>query len=313
MRGLGSRRTWLLARVTVYVTIILVLFTLRGGEKLSSLFSRLSPFRDGDDLELTLAGGDLAPELIGRLVDAYQRDYPNAETRVLPGGTNHALEDLLYERIDAAFLSRPPDEREQELFLAAHGDSLLAFPIALGAIVVLHAPDGSPTTLRPSDLAAIARGRDVEGVTRLYVPDPNSGLWNAFTAALGIGEEESVPGVVFLEDDDEVSRATARDPGAVGVVSDLTAADVAGATLRVVPLRGEGHEEASPPSHDAVAAGEYPLTHYLYVSCRANGPRAASKFVTHAIGRRGQRQVERAGYLPARHVARAVVLTREPL
>ena len=64
---------------------------------------------------------------------------------------------------------------------------------------------------------------------------------------------------------------------------------------------------------DAVARGDYPLYHYLYVACRPHESIRGTMFVTHLTSDRGQRQVERAGYLPARHPMREIALTTHPL
>jgi ABC-type phosphate transport system substrate-binding protein len=63
----------------------------------------------------------------------------------------------------------------------------------------------------------------------------------------------------------------------------------------------------------AVATGEYPLFHYLYVSCRPGSGALASGFVTFLSSGRGQRLVSRAGYLPAREVPRPIQLTSRPI
>jgi hypothetical protein len=67
------------------------------------------------------------------------------------------------------------------------------------------------------------------------------------------------------------------------------------------------------PGYEHVGYGEYPLYHYLYIACLANGSTRGAMFVTHVTSDRGQRQVERAGFLPARQTVRQIYLTRRPL
>ena len=67
------------------------------------------------------------------------------------------------------------------------------------------------------------------------------------------------------------------------------------------------------PGEDEIATGDYPLHHYLYVSCRPDGGIQGSMFVTHLFSGRGQRTVKRLGFLPAREVAREIVLTTDPI
>jgi ABC-type phosphate transport system substrate-binding protein len=69
---------------------------------------------------------------------------------------------------------------------------------------------------------------------------------------------------------------------------------------------------AARPTHEAIAAGSYPLWHHLHVACRPGGGIEGDKFVTHLTSARGQRQVERSGYLPSRQVPREVILSTTP-
>ena len=67
------------------------------------------------------------------------------------------------------------------------------------------------------------------------------------------------------------------------------------------------------PGYEKIGYGEYPLFHYLYAACLANGSVRGAMFVTYLTSDRGQRQVERAGFLPARQTSRRIVITRHPL
>jgi hypothetical protein len=70
---------------------------------------------------------------------------------------------------------------------------------------------------------------------------------------------------------------------------------------------------AAAPGYEEIAYGEYPLIHHLIAACRAGGSIEGSMFVTYLTSDRGQRQIERAGVLPARHTLREIVLTRGPI
>jgi len=300
--------------VAVYVLVIFVLFLLRGRPGVRRFTGR---FAGGGaaDTTLVVTGADLAPGLVGRLVENYRRDYPRLSVQIRPGGTAAALEDLVNRRADAAFLSRPPLPSEQRLFAGADGDTALWFPIALGAIVVLAAADAPDSTLSLDTLRALARGDPEAGAPRLYVPDPNSGLWDALRAKLGLPSDvaSAPPGVVFLRDDAAVPAAVRADGRAFGVVSSFAFPD--GAALpgaRAVPLRAAADGAPIWPGAAEIAAGAYPLWHYLYVGCRPRGGVQGTKFVTHLTSPRGQRQVERTPFLPARQVPREIHLNRRP-
>ncbi|MBE0566124.1 MAG: hypothetical protein IH621_09220, partial [Krumholzibacteria bacterium] len=114
-----------------------------------------------------------------------------------------------------------------------------------------------------------------------------------------------------------VAAAVAADDSAWGLVSTLTVpTDALGLPVtaaRILSLRAAADAAPAAPTREAVASGDYPLHHLLLAACVGTGDFEGAKFITHLASGRGQRQVERAGALPARQVAREVYLTRQPV
>lgn len=327
----SRRRIWFLIRVTFYLVVIAVLFHYRGGVPWRRLTDR---FQDGERpaAALRVSGRDLAPALIDRLLAAYVLDYPDQAIQVQGGGTNQALEDLINGRADVAFLYRHPWAAEQDLFRQADGDTAIVVPVAVGAVVVLASATDTTGALSPGLLADVLAGRAPHLPQRVYLPDPNEGLWDALRAALRLPAQMPPPGspVVFLADPDAVlgavtDAATASAPtsgtGDGGRVWGLVSSLAAGLDpetgpppgVRFLAGRADPDSAAALPTYENVARGTYPLHHVLLVACRATGGRQGGLFVTHLASDRGLRQVERAGVIPARQVSREIHLTRDPL
>lgn len=312
MTGSRLRGLWLKVRVTVYIGIVAALLLARVG---GCSFPKPGLPRTGaagPAQALIISGGDLAPALIARLVSNYRRDYPKLSVAVRPGGTAQGLEDLANRRADAAFLSRPPTPAEQQLIRNAGQDTLLWFPMALGSLVLLRGTECPVRNLSPE---ACQTWFD-SGTTppaRLYAPDPNTGAWEGLAARLGMAlpmDAGAPPGVTFLADQAAVVAAVRQDPSALGLVSSLGFPEGSSpAGVDTVTVQAVGSDAPASPTDDAVASGDYPLYHYLYVACRPHDSIRGTMFVTHLTSDRGQRQVERAGYLPARHPMREIVLT----
>ncbi len=301
-----------LIRVAVYLGVIAVLYVWRGAPDLRRVAREMAG-GGSPDTTLTLAGAELAPGLVARLVENYRRDYPRLAVTVEGGGTARALEALANGRADAAFLSRPPTAAEQALFRAATGDTALYYAIALGGILLAVASAADVEAVTPDDLRARLCGGGPRPWARVWLPDPNLGLPDALHAALGLSPPGATPpaGVAYLADESAVLAATRADPGALGIVGSLALpADPAAAGVRILPLRPAPGAPPIAPTDAALAAGEYTLHHYLYVACRPGGGIQGAKFVTHATSDRGQRQIERAGWLPQRRVPREIHLTR---
>ncbi len=314
----SRRRTWFLVRIAVYVAVIAVLSVTRGGLPWHRLKAALTGGARPTGT-LTVAGCDLAPRLADRLLAAYRREYPDLTLERRGGGTNQALEDLLNGGADVALLDHPPSAREQGYFRSADGDTAVVVPVALGAALLLvegSAPIDAPAL---ADLAAALDGRRPGLFPRLYATDPNDGLWDVVLARLDLAGPDPAPGVpvVFLADPAAVETAVRNDPGAWGLVGSLAAPgdpwSGPPAGLAYVPLRAAPDSAAVAPAFATLVTGAYPLHHRLYAACRGGGGIEGAKFITWLASGPGQRQVERAGEVPDRHMARLIQLSRNPV
>lgn len=311
------RPSWLLARISFYLLVVAAVFLLRGpGLKGGGggLGFRL-PTESDTVKTITVAGLELAPELIPRLISHYEWRSPRLHVNAEPGGTARALEALVNNRAAVGLMYRPPNREEKSIVMSAVRDSVICFPIALGGIEVLAHDGSGPDSLQANDLRRALRGERHPAFARIYAPDPNQGLWDAFRTCLGFSASAANPdSVIFLEDEKGVVEAVLADPRGIGIASTLSLPDtVKSLGVHAVAIRADGRNAAALPEHEKIAYGDYPLFHYLYAGSLANGSVRGAMFVTYLTSDRGQRHVEREGYLPARHTARAIVITQEPL
>ncbi len=318
-RGRGPGGGLFRTRWLIYAAVVIALLALRLAPGLAP---RIRSLWGGGKQErpLVVAGLDLAPRLIPRIVDEYEQLYPQVSIRVLGGGTKHALEDLLNRRADVAFLSRPLTPDEAAIARSVGDSAMTSYPVALGGIAVLAAADAPIDSIRVEDLRDVIMGGRPNGLpltqdgpARLYAPDPNLGLWTALVDQLEL-PDTSRTSVFWLADDTKVGQAVARDPRGLGFASTLALPpDLGRWGVRALPVVGARTTPASEPNQGAVAAGEYPLFHYLYMTCRPDCGVAASGFISFMYSGRGQRLIAREGYLPAREVPREIQLTSRPI
>jgi ABC-type phosphate transport system substrate-binding protein len=166
-------------------------------------------------------------------------------------------------------------------------------------------------SLTLEDLRRAVRG---EGPwTKIFAPDPNRGLWDTLTRQLG--ESGTPPAQVqWVSNESDVITAVAQDSNALGFASTLALPqDLGPVGVRMAGIRKAPGEPAFTANPQSVATGDYPLFHYLYVSCRPGSSGLASGFVTYLYSGRGQRLVTRAGYLPAREVPHLIQLDNRPI
>ncbi len=294
-------------RLAIYAAVLLgllwfrVLPSMRSGPP-AAVFSP-------EDKSLGISGTGLAPKLIESLLAEYASDYPDIAVDARAGGTTQALEDLVNRRTDVAFLARPPSEDESRI-IRERGDSVATYPIALGGIAVLASSRSAPESI---DTESLRRTLGGESTTRVYVPEPNRGLWDAAASLLKL-DAAAPPNVAWVESEERVVEAVSADAAALGLASTLALGDSLEARgVRFVPIRGVPEGPAFTANPQSVAAGEYPLFHYLYVSCRPGSGALASGFVTYLFSGRGQRLVSRSGFLPAREVPRLIQLASRPI
>ncbi len=317
----SKRRIWFLARVGLYLLVIALLLR-SGGTGVWGNIRSLLTSHDASRDSLVICGRSLAPVLIDQLVASYREDYPRIEIQVHDGGTNQALEDLINGRCQAAFLLRPPTVEEQDLFRDVTGDTAIFAQVAVGAVLVAAPLDYSTEGLTPDDLRRALQGRQ-PGLDILFLPDPNQGLLSGLCRSLGITEPPaSSPHLVYLADQAAIldavagmaGRSATRAWGLIGRM-DLPDSDAPATPrpLRFLTAKAAPESCAVAPTYENTATGRYPFHNYLYVACRGADDRAGGHFLTSLVSARGMRQVARAGFIPARNVAREITLSRDPL
>jgi phosphate transport system substrate-binding protein len=316
--GVSLGKRLLRARYWLYALAVIALLVFRLVPGLRSRVPGSMSLRAPKQNALTVAGLDTAPELIPRLVGFYQTLYPKLRLETRPGGTVRAVEDLLNRRADVAFLSRPLSAPEDSVVRAVR-DSLIIFPVALSGTLVLANRAARIDSLSVGALRAVlAGGRPAElglpgsGPVRVFVPDPDLGLWGALTDQLGISDV-AAGNVGWVADDRAVVQTVAGEAGALGLVSSLALDSTGAPGCRTVRVTAEPGTAAATPSGDAITGGDYPLYHRLYVACHARGSAAAFGFVSYMYGEQGQALVRQVGFLPAREIAREIQLAQRPV
>src|SRR5262245_59229913 len=147
---------WLQVRLAVYLLVVAAFLIVRSGKDWRLPFGTKTGSSSLGTGALPISGLDVAPNLIRELVADYGLEYPQQHIDLQSGGTNQALEALINHQSDVAFQLRPPSPSEQALFRKADGDTVLWYPVALGAIALARAMPGPAVTLE--DLRGFVMG-----------------------------------------------------------------------------------------------------------------------------------------------------------
>jgi ABC-type phosphate transport system substrate-binding protein len=297
-------------RILVYIAVVAGLLLFKVGPELG-----LPLFVDTPDPPIIVAGRDVAPHLIGALTEEYERVRPSVQVDFREGGTIQAIEDLLNRRAEVALLGRPVSQEEIEI-IAAAGDSIMTYPIALGAIAVIASNANPMERLTVDELRDLltdgqpGRAAAGERPVLVHLAHPNLGLWPALAEQLGLPIEPAPP-AGWLAGDLEVTRAVSENPSAIGIVSTLSLPSVPGnEEWRFVAVSASADEPAYEPTWIDLRSGAYLLSHHLYLGCLKGAGQKEASFVDFLFSPRGQRLVDSERFVAAREVAREILLAR---
>src|SRR5262245_14668059 len=192
------RQPWLQVRLVVYLLVVAAFLVVRSGKDWRLPFGTKTGSSSLGNGLLPISGLDVAPDLIRELAADYGQEYPGQHIDLQNGGTNQALEALINHKSEVAFQLRPPSSSEQALFQKTDGDTVLWYPVALGAIVLVRAHEGPALTM--NELRGFVMGESNAAFEHIYAPDPNFGIWDAFLDLVHIprGQEPESDRIVFL-------------------------------------------------------------------------------------------------------------------
>ena len=268
---------------------------------------------------ITLAGRELAPELIPQLVARYHEAFPHLRVNLVDGGTVRALEAMANQRAAVGLLYRPPTREEKAIVYSAVRDSVLYFPVALGGIAVLANDRSGLDSLAVNDLRHFLRGEHRSALRAAVRARPEPGVcgtrsgraWGSPRGAQhpdsrGVPEGRGGGG----------GGGSRRSRAASGIASTLSLPDSAADPRRAgaIAIRGHAPPRRRDPSTSRIGYGEYPAVSLSL--CRVPRERErARRDVRDAPDQRSRTAPGRSArvFCPRGHTSRTIYLTRRPL
>jgi phosphate transport system substrate-binding protein len=239
--------------------------TLIGG--ITALFAFSAAHRDvraDDPAVLRIGGTGMALATMGQIGDAFLDEDHAATVKVLSSlGTSGGLSAAAAGAIDLSLAARPLKDADRAKGLQAF--AYARTPIAF----VTHPATGvhAVTVADVADIFAVRKQTWPDGTPiRLIRRDPSDADWTMLRS-LSLQMQEAAhialerPGLLTAATDQDNADALERLPGSFGVMS---IAQIQAEARGVVPLILDG----TPPTVDAVLAGQYPLSRTLYVAWR---------------------------------------------
>lgn len=263
---------------------------------------------------LRISGSSTVYPLVRQAVSRWQgrAEARGVKVQLSETGTGAGLRDLCQGRVAIANASRPINSKELR-DCQARGVAFLELPIAFDAITVVVNPRN--TWAKEISTVELSRlwGRQAQGRIRswrqvnldwpdrpikLCGPGRDSGTFDYFNKAINGDEDNSRTDFTASEQDDQVIRCVAEQPGALGYLGfDRYQA----ARDRLKPLAIDAGRGPVAPSVATVQKGSYtPLARpmFIYINAKAlRSQRSVKDFVTYTV-RNGLSLAEAAGAVP---------------
>ena len=233
---------------------------------------------------------------------AFRDLYPKADSIVLSSnGSAEGMEQLVNGEVGMALLMR--DLTDPEVQAAVTKDGLRSFPIAWDGVAVIVNPASPIEQLSRTELTEIYSGRATQwsqfgwkkgGEIMAITGQPRLGLF-AFGEQVLLEDSTYAKTIYALSTEEEIARAVATHPNAIGLVSRPYVTDQTRA-LRVAPAKGFAYV---PFNREGLLERRYPLLRSLALATPKEPRKSAADFITFVSSVDGQRILARHGYAPA--------------
>lgn len=242
--------------------------------------------------EIRLAASATTIAMAREMVDALQQE-PGHTIRVLPAGSESAIEDIRSRRVDAALIARglTPEEARSLHAVTLASDSLLLIVNERNPIAELD-----KATVRRIFSREVSEWKQIgivgHGTIVPVTRRATDGTRTTFDNAFGIGRV--IPtGIVELATNLAAVLYVAADPQAIGYVSAEAYADARRRGLRIRALRLDGQ---LPDAHECQSAS-YPLCRpIIFVRPIGKPPRGVEQVELFLRSANGRALIDRAGF-----------------
>src|SRR5258708_5226469 len=163
--------------------------------------------------------------LVRATARAFQASYPDASIRIVARSSRDAMGDVFANRADLAVVGREIEQVERQAATEARID-MEAYRWAWDGVAAVVHPSNPVNQLSLDDLRGVLTGKitrwnDLGGADRRIVPVLESPTWSLtqFVARALVSADDTLGAAVLAADDSAVLVAVARQPSALGFVS----------------------------------------------------------------------------------------------
>ena len=245
---------------------------------------------------LRIEGSNTFGEKLGPLlVIDFKKSNPGIPVELKRPGSGPGLAALIAGRADIAPTSRPAN-RSELLAAKKAGVKLRTQMIGNYGVAIIVNEANPVKNLKPFQVRALFNGKTADwnkvrgtaAPVNVYTLDRNTGARAGFQTLAMRGDQYS-PSAKALPDYAAIVAAVAKDPNGIGY-ADMGPLPTG---VRALLINGE------PPNSVSIYEQVYPYANSLYLyTVQGRETPAAKKFIRYALSRNGQRNIQRAGFVP---------------
>lgn len=246
----------------------------------------------------------------------FQQIYPQVDIQIQAAGSATAPPALLEKIATLGPMSRKMKTAERHEFAQKFGYEAIAIPVAIDALSVYVNKDNPVPGMTIAQVDAIFSEERKCGYSSNIAHWSELGLNNKRLQTIQVFGRNSVSGTYSYFRKKALCKGHYKSslhekPGSAAVVeavaADINAIGYSGigyktSGVRIVPLSKTEDGEFIPASNEAIEAGQYPLSRFLYIYINKQPDQALNRlereFIKMVLSREGQKIVRQDGYIP---------------
>jgi phosphate transport system substrate-binding protein len=250
---------------------------------------------------ITVKGSDTMVILAQRWAETYMKANPDISVQVTGGGSGVGLAALINGTTDIANSSRPIKQTEMEKVKSRYNTLPVEIPCAKDGITVFLNEANKVDQLTIKQLSDIYSGRVTnwkqvggeDADIRLYGRENSSGTYVYFKDF--VVKTDYAASCQTLPGTAAVVNAVKKDKYGIGYGGAAYAEGV-----KHCAVSKDDKSQAYRATAETVAAGQYPITRYLYMYLRNRPSGDIKKYIDWILSPDGQKLVTEIGYFPVK-------------